>query len=216
MYWYVIYWYTVSTKDLDVITSYVAGCNLKQLLNTWKFHKHLHQSSHTQKCLVRGAAALHGSWRRCRCRDSKHQCHHYICQVPTLCPTKLDVLLLINRRRRDFSGSLVLCFTEIWLSESIRDSILHQLSTPLSGLLIRVYGENKGRQNLHLHKWRFVYRCHSVKNNMHLSPKNYSHQLQSIFFWLFCYYISEALLADQITSMEWKHTDSLLNYPCGF
>lgn len=43
---------------------------------------------------------------------------------PGIFSNKMDELVLLMRRNKDFSSS-VLCFTETWLSESISDCAVH-------------------------------------------------------------------------------------------
>ena len=40
-------------------------------------------------------------------------------------PNKMDELLLLSRKNKDFTNSAALCFTETWLNEAIPDSALH-------------------------------------------------------------------------------------------
>lgn len=42
-------------------------------------------------------------------------------------PNKIDELLFIKRMNSDFSCSAALCFTEMWLSQCIMDSAIHQV-----------------------------------------------------------------------------------------
>jgi len=140
---------------------------------------------------------------------------------------KIDELLLLNKTNRDFSRSAALCFTETWLGAHIPDSALHLSGFQLhrADRVTALSGKTRGggicfyinegwctdvtvlKESCSPHLETLLINCKPF-----YSPREFSS------FILVGVYIppqacvSEALqhLAEQITTMEHKHPDSLL------
>ncbi|CAM4393404.1 unnamed protein product [Leuciscus chuanchicus] len=118
-------------------------------------------------------------------------------------PNKMDELLLLSRKNKDFTNSAALCFTETWLNEAIPDSALHlpdfQLFRADRDMESTV--ENARWWDMLLHQQKPFY-----------SPREFSSLVLISVYIPPQAHVSTALqqLADLIIEIEQQHPDSVL------